>query len=106
MKSYKIGIIGLGYVGFPLACLFAKKYPTVGYDPYTARVESLNTGIDTTGEIGSETLKERLATHLICTANPEDAKDCNVYIVAVPTPIDLYQQPDLTALRDRRHNSK
>ena len=100
MKSYKIGIIGLGYVGFPLACLFAKKYPTVGYDPYTARVESLNTGIDTTGEIGSETLKERLATHLICTANPEDAKDCNVYIVAVPTPIDLYQQPDLTALRE------
>ena len=100
MKSYKIGIIGLGYVGFPLACLFAKKYPTVGYDPYTARVESLNAGIDTTGEIGSETLKERLATHLICTANPEDAKDCNVYIVAVPTPIDLYQQPDLTALRE------
>ena len=97
MKTYKIGIIGLGYVGFPLACLFAKKYPTVGYDPYTARVESLNTGIDTTGEIGSETLKERLATHLICTANPNDAKDCNVYIVAVPTPIDLYQQPDLTA---------
>ena len=72
----------------------------MGYDPYTARVESLNTGIDTTGEIGSETLKERLATHLICTANPNDAKDCNVYIVAVPTPIDLYQQPDLTALRE------
>jgi VI polysaccharide biosynthesis protein vipA/tviB len=58
----KIGIIGLGYVGLPLACLFAKKYPTVGYDPYKVRVESLNTGVDTTGEISSETLKERLAT--------------------------------------------
>ena len=95
----KIGIIGLGYVGLPLACLFAKKYPTVGYDPYKVRVESLNAGVDTTGEISSETLKERLATHLICTTNPVDAADCNVYIVAVPTPIDLYQQPDLTALR-------
>lgn len=95
----KIGIIGLGYVGLPLACLFAKKYPTVGYDPYKVRVESLNAGVDTTGEISSETLKERLATHLICTTNPQDAADCNVYIVAVPTPIDLYQQPDLTALR-------
>ena len=95
----KIGIIGLGYVGLPLACLFAKKYPTVGYDPYKVRVESLNAGVDTTGEISSETLKERLATHLICTTNPADAADCNVYIVAVPTPIDLYQQPDLTALR-------
>ncbi|WP_315044926.1 nucleotide sugar dehydrogenase [Capnocytophaga sputigena] len=95
----KIGIIGLGYVGLPLACLFAKKYPTVGYDPYKVRVESLNAGVDTTGEISSETLKERLATRLICTTNPQDAADCNVYIVAVPTPIDLYQQPDLTALR-------
>ena len=53
----KIGIIGLGYVGLPLACLFAKKYPTVGYDPYKVRVESLNAGVDTTGEISSETLK-------------------------------------------------
>ena len=66
----KIGIIGLGYVGLPLACLFAKKYPTVGYDPYKVRVESLNAGVDTTGEISSETLKERLATRLICTTNP------------------------------------
>ncbi|GJH39912.1 nucleotide sugar dehydrogenase [Capnocytophaga sp. HP1101] len=100
MKSYKIGVIGLGYVGFPLACLFAKKYPTVGFDPYEARIASLNMGVDTTGEISSEMLKERLAIHLICTAKAEDAKDCNVYIVAVPTPIDLYQQPDLTALRE------
>jgi len=100
MKSYKIGIIGLGYVGFPLACLFAKKYPTVGYDPYQERVARLSEGVDVTNEIGTEVIQARLSTHLRCTANPDELRDCNVYIVAVPTPIDLYQQPDLTALRE------
>ena len=100
MKSYKIGIIGLGYVGFPLACLFAKKYPTVGYDPYQQRVARLSEGVDVTNEISTEVIQARLSTHLRCTVNPEDLCDCNVYIVAVPTPIDLYQQPDLTALRE------
>lgn len=100
MKSYKIGIIGLGYVGFPLACLFAKKYPTLGYDPYQERVARLSEGVDVTNEISTEVIQARLSTHLRCTANPEDLRDCNVYIVAVPTPIDLYQQPDLTALRE------
>ena len=100
MKSYKIGIIGLGYVGFPLACLFAKKYPTVGYDPYQERVARLSEGVDVTNEISTEVIQARLSTHLRCTANPDELRDCNVYIVAVPTPIDLYQQPDLTALRE------
>lgn len=100
MKSYKIGIIGLGYVGFPLACLFAKKYPTVGYDPYKERVAHLSEGVDVTNEISTEVIQARLNTHLRCTANPDELRDCNVYIVAVPTPIDLYQQPDLTALRE------
>ena len=100
MKSYKIGIIGLGYVGFPLACLFAKKYPTVGYDPYKERVARLSEGVDVTNEISTEVIQARLSTHLRCTANPDELRDCNVYIVAVPTPIDLYQQPDLTALRE------
>ena len=100
MKSYKIGIIGLGYVGFPLACLFAKKYPTVGYDPYQQRVARLSEGVDVTNEISTEVIQARLSTHLHCTANPDELRDCNVYIVAVPTPIDLYQQPDLTALRE------
>ena len=100
MKSYKIGIIGLGYVGFPLACLFAKKYPTVGYDPYKERVARLSEGVDVTNEISTEVIQARLNTHLRCTANPDELRDCNVYIVAVPTPIDLYQQPDLTALRE------
>lgn len=100
MKSYKIGIIGLGYVGFPLACLFAKKYPTVGYDPYQERVARLSEGVDVTNEISTEVIQARLSTHLHCTANPDELCDCNVYIVAVPTPIDLYQQPDLTALRE------
>nr|WP_314561783.1 nucleotide sugar dehydrogenase [uncultured Capnocytophaga sp.] len=103
MKSYKIGIIGLGYVGFPLACLFAKKYPTVGFDPYTERVAQLNAGIDTTAEIDTHTLQNRLATHLHCTTNAQELSSCNVYIIAVPTPIDLYQQPDLTALRTASH---
>ena len=98
MKSYKIGIIGLGYVGFPLACLFAKKYPTVGYDPYKERVARLSEGVDVTNEISTEVIQARLSTHLHCTATPNELRDCNVYIVAVPTPIDLYQQPDLTAL--------
>ena len=100
MKSYKIGIIGLGYVGFPLACLFAKKYPTVGYDPYQERVARLSEEVDVTNEISTEVIQARLSTHLRCTANPNELRDCNVYIVAVPTPIDLYQQPDLTALRE------
>lgn len=100
MKSYKIGIIGLGYVGFPLACLFAKKYSTVGYDPYQERVARLSEGVDVTNEISTEVIQARLSTHLRCTANPYELRDCNVYIVAVPTPIDLYQQPDLTALRE------
>ena len=100
MKSYKIGIIGLGYVGFPLACLFAKKYPTVGYDPYKERVARLSEGVDVTNEISTEVIQARLSTHLRCTATPNELRDCNVYIVAVPTPIDLYQQPDLTALRE------
>ena len=100
MKSYKIGIIGLGYVGFPLACLFAKKYPTVGYDPYKERVARLSEGVDVTNEISTEVIQARLSTHLHCTATPNELCDCNVYIVAVPTPIDLYQQPDLTALRE------
>ena len=100
MKLYKIGIIGLGYVGFPLACLFAKKYPTVGYDPYKERVARLSEGVDVTNEISMEVIQARLSTHLRCTATPNELRDCNVYIVAVPTPIDLYQQPDLTALRE------
>ena len=100
MKTYKIGIIGLGYVGFPLACLFAKKYPTVGYDPYQERVARLSEGVDVTNEISTKVIQARLSTHLRCTANPNELRDCNVYIVAVPTPIDLYQQPDLTALRE------
>ncbi|MBB1568016.1 MAG: nucleotide sugar dehydrogenase [Capnocytophaga sp.] len=100
MKSYKIGIIGLGYVGFPLACLFAKEYPTVGYDPYQERVARLSEGVDVTNEISTEVIQARLSTHLRCTATPNELRDCNVYIVAVPTPIDLYQQPDLTALRE------
>lgn len=98
MKTYQIGLIGLGYVGFPLACLFAKKYPTRGYDPKKERVEALLKGVDHTGEISTEVIQERLSTHLQCSSNPDILEGCNVYIIGVPTPIDLYQQPDLRPL--------
>ena len=98
MKTYQIGLIGLGYVGFPLACLFAKKYPTRGYDPKKERVEALLKGVDHTGEIPTEVIQERLSTHLQCSSDPDILEGCNVYIIGVPTPIDLYQQPDLRPL--------
>lgn len=100
MKDYRIGIIGLGYVGFPLACLFAKRYPVVGFDLNETRVRELSAGVDRTGEVDSAVIEERLSQGLQCTAHIEDLRSCNVYIVGVPTPIDMYQQPDLTALRE------
>ena len=74
MKSYKIGIIGLGYVGFPLACLFAKKYPTIGYDPQEKRIAQLREGIDITNEIDTEVIQARLNTYLQCTNDPNALK--------------------------------
>ena len=72
----------------------------MGYDPYQERVTRLSEGVDVTNEISTEVIQARLSTRLRCTATPNELRDCNVYIVAVPTPIDLYQQPDLTALRE------
>jgi len=92
----KIAIIGLGYVGLPLAVEFGKKMEAVGFDINQPRIAELQLGKDSTLEVDDAELKE--ATKLSYTANPEDVRDCNIYIVTVPTPIDGHKRPDLTPL--------
>lgn len=104
MKSIKIAVIGLGYVGLPLARLFATKYPVVGFDINQKRIGELMNGNDSTLEIDDETLKAVLKNSpnnengLFCSAALEDIKNCNYYIVTVPTPVDKNNRPDLTPL--------
>jgi UDP-N-acetyl-D-galactosamine dehydrogenase len=92
----KVGIIGLGYVGLPLAAEFGKHLDTVGLDIRAGRIEELRSGIDRSLECSAEDLKG--AVRLNYTSEPADLRDCNVYIVTVPTPIDEYKRPDLTPL--------
>jgi UDP-N-acetyl-D-galactosamine dehydrogenase len=95
----KIGVIGLGYVGLPLARLFATKYPTIGFDLNHGRVDELMTGVDSTLEVDNALLKDAIDKYgLRCTTNLEDIEDCNFYVVAVPTPVDKHNNPDLTPL--------
>ena len=96
LSELKIAVIGLGYVGLPLAVEFGKKVPVVGFDIHQKRIDELKSGQDHTLEVSPEELKQ--STHLTYTANLEDLKDCNFFIVTVPTPIDEYKQPDLTPL--------
>ena len=96
LKDARIGIIGLGYVGLPLAIELGKHYPTKGLDINAPRVAELQAGKDSTLEVDADELK--LATQLIYTSNPDDLADCNVYIVTVPTPIDSAKRPDLSPL--------
>ncbi|NQY63327.1 MAG: Vi polysaccharide biosynthesis UDP-N-acetylglucosamine C-6 dehydrogenase TviB [Alteromonadaceae bacterium] len=96
LEKVNIGIIGLGYVGLPLAVEFGKKFKTMGFDINQARIEQLRDGIDTTLECSSDELKE--SSNLSYSASSEDLRGCNVYIVTVPTPIDAHKQPDLTPL--------
>jgi len=104
MKDIKIAVIGLGYVGLPLARLFATKYNVIGFDINEKRVKELSEGNDSTLEVESEVLKSALKSSpnndigLLCSYNLEDIKDCNYYIVTVPTPIDKNNRPDLTPL--------
>lgn len=98
MKEYKICVIGLGYVGLPLARLFSTKYATVGFDMNQARVDALMTGHDSTLEVSDELLQAAIANGFKCTTNLDDIRDCNVYIVAVPTPVDDNNRPDLKPL--------
>lgn len=99
MQEIRIAVIGLGYVGLPLARLFSTKYKTVGYDLSKARVEALMAGHDATLEVSDELLQDAIHKHgLLCSSNIEDIRDCNFYVVAVPTPVDKNNNPDLTPL--------
>jgi len=93
----KIAIIGLGYVGLPLAVEFGKKVQVIGFDINKPRIAELQSGKDSTLEVSEDELKE--ATKLSYTDNPEDTRDCNIYIVTVPTPIDEHKRPDLRPLQ-------
>lgn len=98
-KDIKICVIGLGYVGLPLARLFSTKYPTVGFDMNAVRCEALMAGHDATLEVSDELLQDAIKNHNFkCTANIDDIRECNFYVVAVPTPVDVNNNPDLTPL--------
>jgi len=94
----KICVIGLGYVGLPLAHAFSSKYQTIGFDINTQRINELNNGFDRTEELNEIQVNEALKNGMKFTTNLEDIKDCNIYIVTVPTPIDKNNKPALTPL--------
>ncbi|WP_291614900.1 Vi polysaccharide biosynthesis UDP-N-acetylglucosamine C-6 dehydrogenase TviB [Colwellia sp.] len=96
LENVNLGIIGLGYVGLPLAVEFGKKYPTLGFDINSKRIDELKQGHDFTLEVSTEELAD--SALISYSANVDDLKNCNVYIVTVPTPIDNHKQPDLTPL--------
>lgn len=98
MSAIKIAVIGLGYVGLPLARLFSTKYQTVGFDMNLSRVNTLMNGHDATLEVSDELLQSAIKDGFKCTADIEDIRDCNFYVVAVPTPVDNNHNPDLTPL--------
>ena len=96
LENTKIAIVGLGYVGLPLAVEFGKRYDTLGFDINATRVEQLRTGLDTTLEVDADELAA--ASRLRFSASLDDIRTCNVYVVTVPTPIDSAKRPDLTPL--------
>ena len=104
MKFYKISMIGLGYVGLPLAVEFAKHYPVIGFDINQQRIDDINSGHDSTLEVEDENLQSVLLQNqpvgkgLYLTSNLDEISDCNIYIVTVPTPVDKNNRPDLTPL--------
>lgn len=99
MNEIKVCVIGLGYVGLPLARLFSTKYKTVGFDMNAKRCEALMAGHDATLEVSDELLQDAINNNgFKCTANIEEIRDCNFYVVAVPTPVDEHNNPDLTPL--------
>lgn len=100
MKNLKICVIGLGYVGLPLARLFSTKYETIGFDMNQKRVDALMTGHDATLEVSDELLQDAINNHgFLCTTDIEKIRNCNFYVVAVPTPVDEDNYPDLAPLR-------
>ncbi|MEI7943036.1 MAG: Vi polysaccharide biosynthesis UDP-N-acetylglucosamine C-6 dehydrogenase TviB, partial [Candidatus Riflemargulisbacteria bacterium] len=97
-NQHSICILGLGYVGLPLAHAFSFKYKVIGFDISTERISELANGFDRTLELTANQLKEAKENGMIFTNNIEDIRKCNIYIVTVPTPIDIYKKPDLTPL--------
>lgn len=97
VTDVKIAVIGLGYVGLPLAVEFSKKVPVIGFDINQTRISELKDGIDRTLESSTEELQS--ATDLSFTSNSDDLRTANVYIVTTPTPIDEYKKPDLRIIR-------
>ena len=106
MRKKTIAIVGLGYVGLPLAIEFSRKYKVVGYDINEQRLAELSAGIDRTAEVESSLLKERLSSDRIfeeglsLTSNLEGIRLCQIYIITVPTPISKLKTPDLSFLLD------
>ncbi|WP_299178675.1 nucleotide sugar dehydrogenase, partial [uncultured Chryseobacterium sp.] len=107
MTTHKIAVIGLGYVGLPLARLFATKYPVVGFDINQKRINELNDGKDHTLEVEDDMLQAVLVKNnplqnaeagLYCSANLDEIREANIYVITVPTPIDKHNRPDLTPL--------
>ncbi len=98
LENIKIGMIGLGYVGLPLAVEFGKQYTTVGYDINQKRIDELQSGSDHTLEVSDEELAQ--SQQLTFCSSINDIADCNIYIVTVPTPINEYKQPDLAPLEN------
>ena len=98
INNTRIAVIGLGYVGLPLARLFSTKYPTIGFDMNPHRVDTLMEGHDATLEVSDELLQSALNNGFRCTSNLEEIRNCNFYVVAVPTPVDENHTPDLTPL--------
>ncbi len=99
MENTKIAIIGLGYVGLPLCVEFARRYPTVGFDISRRRIDELGAGHDRTLEVNEADLQSVCRNHgLRFSAELADIRDCNIYIVTVPTPVDKYNRPDLRPL--------
>ena len=94
LKQHKIAIIGLGYVGLPLAVEFAKQYQVVGFDINAQRIDELKKGTERTKEIELEDLKKSLENGLHISSDPQNISDANIYIVTVPTPINLKKEPD------------
>lgn len=98
MKEIRICVIGLGYVGLPLARLFSTKFKTIGFDTDKNRCDALMKGIDVTMEVDGCLLNDAVKNGFVCTADIEKIRDCNFYVVAVPTPVDDNNHPDLTPL--------
>jgi len=98
VKKHKIAVIGLGYVGLPLAHAFSKKYDVIGFDIAQWRIDELRSGVDRTLELSTEQVNEAVENNMKFTNILEEISDCNIYIVTVPTPIDKHKKPDLTPL--------